>query len=296
MTIYKRHCTCGCCPCICGWNCAETMVYDRIIVGPTGATGATGSAGPTGQCTGCPTGPTGATGATGPIGPTGATGVTGPTGATGPTGPTGATGATGSAGAAGPTGATGATGPTGPTGATGATGSAGATGPTGATGATGPTGSTGPTGPTGATGATGTAAATQLLSAYSTPSAPGTAGNALLFDVNGVSSGTAVTHTAGDSEFSLTEPGIYTAAFHGNLAPASGVNFPLNVILELQQDGTTVPNAVVQHTFHTSPDTATVAFSVPVQVTSAPSVLRVLGEGGNFLYSAVTLTVYKVSS
>ena len=178
------------------------------------------------------------------------------------------------------------------TGATGATGASvtGPTGPTGATGVTGPTGATGPTGPT------GTAAATQLLSAYSTPSAPGTAGNALLFDVNGVSSGTAITHTAGNSDFSLAEPGIYTAAFHGNLAPASGVNFPLNVILELQQDGTTVPNAVVQHTFHTSPDTATVAFSVPVQVTNTPSVLRVLGEGGNFLYSAINMTVYKVSS
>ena len=118
----------------------------------------------------------------------------------------------------------------------------------------------------------------------------------MLFDVNGVSSGTAITHTAGNSDFSLAEPGIYTAAFHGNLAPVSGVSFPLNVILELQQDGTTVPNAVVQHTFHTSPDTATVAFSVPVQVTNTPSVLRVLGEGGNFLYSAINMTVYKVSS
>ena len=205
MTIYKRNCTCGCCPCACGWECGETVVYSDGV-------------------------------------------LTGPTGPTGPAGPTGATG------------------------------------------------STGATGPTGATGATGTAAATQLLSAYSVPSAPGTAGNALLFDQNGVSTGAAVTHTAGDSEFSLTEPGIYAVAFHGNLAPASGVNFPLNIILELQQDGSVVPGAVVQHTFHTSPDTATVSLSIPVQVTSAPSVLRVVGEGGNFVYSATTMTVYKISS
>ena len=118
----------------------------------------------------------------------------------------------------------------------------------------------------------------------------------MLFDVNGVSSGSAITHTAGDSTFTLSQPGIYTAAFHGNLAPASGANFPLNVILELQQDGTVVPGGIVQQTFHTSPDTATVAFSVPVQVQSAPSELQVVGEGGNFVYSAVTLTVYKVSS
>ncbi len=161
---------------------------------------------------------------------------------------------------------------------------------------TGPTGPTGSTGPTGATGATGTAPATQLFSAYSAPSAPGTAGNALLFDVNGVSSGTGITHTPGDSEFTLEQPGIYTAAVHGNLAPGSGVSFPLNVILELQQDGAVVPGGIVQHTFHTSPDTATVAFSAAVQVTSAPSVLRVVGEGGNFIYSALNMTIYKVSS
>lgn len=180
-----------------------------------------------------------------------------------------------------------ATGPTGPTGATG-TGATGATGPTGATGATGPTGATG------ATGATGTAD-TQLLSAYSTPSAPGTAGNALLFDLNGASSGTGITHTPGDSDFTVEDPGIYTVAFHGNLAPASGVNFPLNVILELQQNGSVVPGAVVQHTFHTSPDTATVAFSLPVDVPSVPATFRIVGEGGNFIYSEVTMTLYKVA-
>ena len=208
MTIYKRFCTCGCCPCACDWQCNEVAVYsDDASVGPTGSTGATG--------------------------------VTGPTG---------------------------------------------------------PTGFTGPTGPTGATGATGTAPATQLFSAYSAPSAPGTAGNALLFDVNGVSSGTGIAHTPGDSEFTLEQPGIYTAAVHGNLAPGSGVSFPLNVILELQQDGAVVPGGIVQHTFHTSPDTATVAFSAAVQVTSAPSVLRVVGEGGNFIYSALNMTIYKVSS
>ena len=116
-----------------------------------------------------------------------------------------------------------------------------------------------------------------------------------MFDMNGASSGTGITHTAGDSDFSVLEPGIYTVAFHGNLAPASGVNFPLNVILSLQQDGSVVPGAVVQHTFHTSPDTATVAFSMPVEVASTPSTFRVVGEGGNFIYSSVSMSLYKVA-
>ena len=229
-------------------------------------------------------------------------------------------GDTGDTGAQGPKGDTGAAGPAGPQGpaatvtvgsvVTGAPGTqasvtnSGTSGaavfnftiPRGATGATGPTGETGATGPTGATGATGTMPAAQALSAYTTPSTPITSGSAIDFDQNATQSGTAITHTAGDSTFTLSQPGIYTAAFHGNLAPASASNFPLNVILELQQDGTVVPGGIVQQTFHTSPDTATVAFSVPVQVQSAPSELQVVGEGGNFVYSAVTLTVYKASS
>lgn len=222
--------------------------------------------------------------------------MTAPTGATGATGLSGATGATGATGPTGPTGATGVTGPTGPTGATGATGLSGATGATGVTGPTGPTGATGATGPTGPTGPTGETPDTQFLSAYYTPSSPGTAGDALLFDVNGQSSGAAVTHTAGSGTYTLTEPGTYAVVFHGNIAPASGVNFPLNVMLQLQQDGTVIPSAVVQHMFHTSPDIATVAFSTPIQVTSTPSQLQVVGTGGNYLYSDVTMTVYKLNS
>ena len=135
----------------------------------------------------------------------------------------------------------------------------------------------------------------QYLTVYSTPAAPGTSGTALEFDLNGSSLGTAITHTAGSSDVTLNASGTYVVAFHGNLAPASGVNFPLNVILNLQQDGTNVSGAVVQHTFHTSSDTATIAFSSPVTVTNAPSTLRVVGTGGNFIYSAITMTVYKIA-
>lgn len=224
-----------------------------------------------------------------------ASGITGATGATGPQGEVGATGATGATGPQGEVGATGATGPqgeVGATGATGATGPQGEVGATGATGATGPQGEVGTTGATGATGATGSVD-TQLLTAYSTPTAPASAGDALAFDVNGVSNGTGITHTAGSSDFTVTEPGIYTVAFHGNLTPASGAALPLALILELRQDGTAVPGAVVQHTFNAATDTATLAFSQPVAVSTTPSTFSVVGTGGNFLYSAVSLSLYK---
>lgn len=261
-----------CCKCGCGCNC--------------GCCKCGGKPGPTG-----PQGPMGPRGVPGPQGIPGPTGAMGPQGYVGPTGPAGAAGMTGATGPTGPTGSTGPAGVTGPTGATGVTG------PTGATGVTGPTGATGMTGPAGATGVTGptgTAAAAQMLSAYSTPSAPGSNNTPLIFDQNGASIGSGITHEAGSSDFAIAEPGIYTAAFHGNAAPASGVTFPLSISLSLQLNGTNVPGALTQHSFHTSSDTATLSFSFPVQVSTAPSTIRIMAQGGNFIYSAVSLTLTQI--
>ena len=230
-----------------------------------------GPMGPTG-----PAGPRGVMGPAGPAGPQGAAGPTGATGATGPTGPTGPAGVTGATGATGPAGATGATGPTGPAGVTGATGPAGVTG---ATGATGPA---------------GTAAAAEMFSAYSTPAAPGSDGTPLAFDQNAESVGTGITHTAGGSDFTVTVPGLYTAAFHGNVSPVSGASLPLTVTLALEQNGTAVPGAAAQRTFHTASDNAALSFSFPIQITTVPSVLRVTAQGGNFLYSAASFSLYKI--
>ena len=118
----------------------------------------------------------------------------------------------------------------------------------------------------------------------------------MLFDLNGASSGTGITHTPGNSDFTVEDPGIYTVAFHGNLAPASGVNFPLNVILELQQNGTVVPGAVVQHTFHTSTDSANVAFSQIIQVTTVPTTIQVIGQGTGYFYGPISMSINKLGS
>ena len=68
------------------------------------------------------------------------------------------------------------------------------------------------------------------------------------------------------------------------------------ISLALQQNGNPVPGALAVHTFHTSSDTATMSFSFPVQVSTAPAVLSVLAQGGNFLYSAVSMTIYKIGN
>ena len=87
---------------------------------------------------------------------------------------------------------------------------------------------------------------------------------------------------------------MYAVSFHGNLAPATGASLPETLTLTLQQDGVAVPDAIVQHTFQTATDTASVSFTAPVQVTNAPSTLNIVGEGGDFLYSAVSMSVYKI--
>ena len=281
-----KDCKC-CCKCCCSHSGAtgpQGPMGPRGIPGPQGVPGPTGAMGPQGYVG--PTGPTGSTGATGATGVTGATGATGNTGPTGPAGTNGAMGPTGPTGANGMNGAMGPTGPTGPS---------GPTGPTGATGVTGPTGPTGPTGATGVTGPTGPASATEMLSAYSTPAAPGSNNTPLVFDQNGSSIGSGISHGAGSSDFTITVPGTYNAAFHCNAAPASGVNFPLAISLSLQLNGTNVPGALALHSFHTSSDTATLSFSFPVQVSTNPSTIRVMAQGGNFIYSAVSLTLTKIS-
>lgn len=170
--------------------------------------------------------------------------------------------------------ATGVTGPTGPT---------GVTGPTGPTGVTGPTG---PTGPTGVTGPTGTAEPVQLLAAYSTPAQAGNSQTPLLFDRNGASYGSAVSHTANTANFAINQPGVYTLAFSGSFAPSStGTNFPLNITTVAQLNGTAIPGAASQHTFAEKGEVASQAFTVPFAVPSVPATVRLISTGGNFQYS-----------
>ncbi len=134
----------------------------------------------------------------------------------------------------------------------------------------------------------------EFLNAFSVPAAPGTSGTELVFDLNGQSKGTAIAHAERSAEFVLNEPGFYAAVFHSTIAPASGVTFPLNIQFTMEQDGTPVPGAATQHTFHTSAENANIAFDTILAVTDAPSILTVTGLGGNFLYSDVGMSIYQI--
>ena len=202
----------------------------------------------------------------------------------GPTGPTGPTGATG---------ATGATGPTGPTGATGATGATGPTGPTGATGPTGPTGATGPTGPTGPAGED---LAAEFLNAYSTPAQPVASNAAIVFDKSAAIAGNAVTHQDNSKDVIIQEPGYYSVSFSGTVAPDPKANFPLSILLNLQQNAAAVTGAAARHTFHSSSEAANLAFTQIIAVNSAPVTLNIISSGGSVICSDLTVTVNKIGT
>ena len=198
-------------------------------------------------------------------------------------------GITGPTGPQGPRGATGPTGPQGPAGATGPTG------PQGPAGATGPTGLQGPRGAAGPTGPAGEALSSEVMDAYSTPPQPGSSGAPLIFDRNAVTYGTAIVHTPGSAVFSIRDTGLYYTAFHGVVSPVSGAVFPLSLLLYLQVQGSETPGTSTRHTFHTSTDAASVSFSQVVEVSDVPVSLEVMAVGGNFLYSDISLTIFRIS-
>ena len=189
-----------------------------------------------------------------------------------------------------PRGATGPTGPQGPRGATGPTG------PQGPAGATGPTGPQGPRGAAGPTGPAGEALSSEVMDAYSTPPQPGSSGAPLIFDRNAVTYGTAIVHTPGSAVFSIRDTGLYYTAFHGVVSPVSGAVFPLS--LPALPSGTGFRDPGNFHTPYISylPQTLPAyLFPQVVEVSDVPVSLEVMAVGGNFLYSDISLTIFRIS-
>ena len=116
----------------------------------------------------------------------------------------------------------------------------------------------------------------------------------MIFDRNASSNGTDVTHTVNTPQVVINRTGIYEISFHGTVGPTGSSKLPVTIILSLQQQGTTVPGATVQHTFHTSSDSGSLAFSQIIQVTTVPSTLQVTSLGGNFFYGGITMTVQRL--
>lgn len=133
-----------------------------------------------------------------------------------------------------------------------------------------------------------------LLSAYSIPPQAASSGAPILFDLNALTYGSSISHTARSGDFVISQPGVYAVSFFGNISPASGVTFPLSITLQLQQNGTAIPEGGALHVFHTSTENISQAISIPIAVSSTPTTIRLVTSGGNIFYTGVTMTIYRL--
>ena len=143
-------------------------------------------------------------------------------------------------------------------------------------------------------GENGTSPSPDLLMAYSTPAQPGTNGSGIIFDRNGTACGSSVSHLQNSSQITVSQPGVYTVDFHTVMAPQKASSYPVTLSAYLTQSGNTVQGASSQHTFQSSSESSNLSFSVPVAVTAAPAVFEVIGDGGDYLYSSSTISVYRL--
>ena len=135
-----------------------------------------------------------------------------------------------------------------------------------------------------------------VLTAYSTPPQVGTENTELIFDRNGTLFGTSIQHAENTLEFTINGSGIYYVFLSMELFLLfQELLFPINILVNLQQDGTIVSGSEVQHTFHTSTENVNVAFSTII--TANPNTtFRIVGTGGQYFYSSIGINIYKIAN
>lgn len=116
----------------------------------------------------------------------------------------------------------------------------------------------------------------------------------MLFDQNGVTYGNAISHDAGSGTFTINQPGLYQANFHGVLSAASTSKFPVNIVTSLQQDGSVVPGSSIPHNFQNSTESVPMSFSIPLSISSVPTTLQVVAQGADQVPTAITLNVTRL--
>ena len=116
----------------------------------------------------------------------------------------------------------------------------------------------------------------------------------MLFDQDALSYGSAVSHTAGSGDFTINQPGLYQVDYHGVVSAAPTETFPVTLVTSLEQDGNILPGASVPHLFQSSSESSPQSFTVLLPVTTAPTTLQVVGEGGSYLANSMALNVTRL--
>lgn len=156
-------------------------------------------------------------------------------------------------------------------------------------GATGPTGETGPTGPTGA------APTLNALNAVNVAGqTPGSAGDALTLDTNQVLEGSAITHTASSADIELTENGTYRVGYNTTVTTSGSASPPVTVSAQLENEGTEIPGTITSATLQSASNTANLAATAIIEVSSAPVTITLNANDTDAEYSNTSVVIRKL--
>lgn len=127
-----------------------------------------------------------------------------------------------------------------------------------------------------------------------TPAQPIRTGEALSFFTNPLSLGDSVTHDPPSSNIVIQKPGVYLVSFHGTVGISQDSPVPADCLIFLTQDGKNVEGASVETSLNQGGSYTSVAFSIPIQINSVPSVLQVVSQQGNLVFSNISFSVVQL--
>lgn len=126
------------------------------------------------------------------------------------------------------------------------------------------------------------------------PAAPIADGGAAVFDLNNAEVGGDITHAAGSADVVINAAGTYYVQYSANVAPVGTANFPVTNIVTFSVNGQTVNAGAGTAQFAAASPSKQVVAAAVIDIPSAPATLQVISSGGNFIYSAATINVFKV--
>ena len=116
---------------------------------------------------------------------------------------------------------------------------------------------------------------------------PASDGDALTFDTNQVTEGTAISHTASSGDFTISEAGTYLISYSvtGTNTTSTG-----NVTVQLQNGGTEIPGSNKSATLTATSNVASLAATVLIDVASTATItLNMIGTGFSFTNASMLI-------
>lgn len=116
-------------------------------------------------------------------------------------------------------------------------------------------------------------------------------GDPLTFDTTQLSEGTAITHTGGSSDISITENGVYEISYSTVGTDSTGAG---TTSVQLREDGTEIPGTTASANVANANDLASLSASAIISVTSAPVTITLNMIGTNQAFTNTAVSVKKL--